>query len=85
MVHHDRLRRFEQDVTQPVPLWVREAIASFERRKTTAVQTDVADVDGTEVEWPPPLATCTVCKQIGQDEYGLHRTLSQLNVCQLCK
>ena len=85
MVHHDRLRRFEQDGTQPVPRWVSEAIASFERRKTVAVQTADDDVDGIDATRPTPHATCQTCKRVGQDEHGLHRTLSALLVCQLCK
>ena len=40
---HVRLLRFEQDGTQPVYSWVCDNIASFKKKRATAVQTEMDD------------------------------------------
>ena len=85
MVHHDRLRRFEQQGVVNVPQLVHDAIASFKKRKTIGVQTQPEDVDTDAGEQRQPTAVCATCKKNKQDEHGIYRTINSHGECQLCK
>ena len=85
MVHHDRLRRFEQQGIVNVPQWVHDAIASFEKRKTVGVQTQPQDADIDARGRRRPSSVCVICKKNKQDEHGLNRTINSHGECQLCK
>ena len=85
MVHHDRLRRFEQDGEPNVPQWVHDAIASFERRRSTGAQTGEAESGDVNISEPIGPSTCVSCNKNNQDEFGIFRSVNSTKLCQLCR
>ena len=86
MVHHDRVRRFNQEEPVEVPRWVHDAIAAFQRRATTSTQT-IPNHPGVEATTPTQavFTTCVRCEQRRCDDYGLIRVFDEDGCCHLCK
>ena len=86
MVHHDRVRRFNQEEPVEVPRWVHKALAAFQRQATTSTQTmtDDHEVEAT-TSTQAVHTTCVRCKQHRCDEFGLIRVSDGERCCHLCK
>ena len=86
MVHHDRVRRFNQEEPVGVPRWVQDAIAAFQRRATMSTQTstDVREVEAT-TSVQTVFTSCVRCKQHRCDDFGLIRVFDDGGCCHLCK
>ena len=86
MVHHDRVRRFEQEGPLDTPRWVHDAIAAFQRRAAAATQT--GNQDGLETPNSgcdaPAAIQCVSCNQPRIDNYGLIRVFNRQRRCHLC-
>ena len=86
MVHHDRVRRFEQEGPLDTPRWVHDAIAAFQRRAAAATQT--GNQDGLETPNSgcdaPVAVQCVSCNQPRIDNYGLIRVFNRQRRCHLC-
>lgn len=85
MVHHDRLRRFEQEGEPNVPQWKYEAIESFESRRTVGAQTGDDESMDVDVSVPLQSLTCRRCNKNNQDEFGIICSVNPSQLCQLCR
>ena len=86
MVHHDRVRRFEQEGPLDTPRWVHDAIAAFQRRAAAATQTgnqDGLETPNSGCDAPAPIQ-CVSCNQPRIDNYGLIRVFNRQRRCHLC-
>ena len=88
MVHHDRVRRFEQEAPFETPRWVTDAIASFSRRANSATQTErereVTENTSAKSNRVASPKRCVFCKHTRHDKFGLVRTFDKNSRCHLC-
>ena len=86
MVHHDRVRRFEQEGPLNTPRWVHDAITAFQRRAAAATQTEnqVGAEDSKDVNDVATAVQCVGSSQPRIDVYGLIRVFNKQRRCHLC-
>ena len=84
MVHHDRLRRFQEKEAANTPAWVWEAIAAFERHRTVSSQTDDDHGEDSTSNRGVRATRCTTCNESQIDAHGLYRVFNNEHTCHLC-
>ena len=85
IVHHDKLRRFYEDVVTPTPHWVEQSIELFKRREEERkARRAHPHEEGEALLESTTGPRCNKCGNPEIDAQGIFRTVNQNGLCQLC-